>query len=476
MCMLKLGGKKVNAMEISALRKKVAKEVLYAYEHGLQMGGVDMRDVIHDMGMDGNTYAKHTAKGLWASQCELHAAAKILNIGVRCITDKGMYMLGMKDNMKKMDIILSKQHWYLGRCHGAKRNGSTRHAGQRGGMNQQQGGTGHPSHMESPEVVLVNHLDHFIYINPTVLPDENDQNMVVFLDMHSYPQLVNAKIKFKGPVSIATLRDTLSRMLRCSYAQMNFFLPRDEQRSQPLPNWIPVPYVVLAVHLRRTPAAILVTLPERRVQFAIQAEPLSDDREIKGTLSAILGCERDQISMRDQDGNSWSFDGTRSRHSINVYVNRGGMRSGKGDLSQGMTQRTVSTTQTWRETEDQDDQNEEENPEDPREPAHEVEPEIQEREEQERLMRMATRSRSRSPTQRRVASPVRYGRACQENYVEEDLPILESLVWPKEIPSAQPEWEKKLAFVGNEPIAVIWAMGMSEAYAVMGDIEENLNL
>ena len=255
---------------------------------------------------------------------------------------------------------------------------------------------------------------------------------------------------------------------------MRFYLPHDAARAHLLPDWLPAPPIVLAVDMRASQPSIIVTLPEKGVQFAIQAHPLSDDRQIKDTLSKVMGCQKEDIDMLTPDGTRWSFDGTKGRHAIEVYIKRGGARTraSSGNTSPVTLSPTIpfdlqeeNIQPLYAEMEEQHGEDQQEAPA-PREELPGIE-----------TINPDQRERSRSPRRRHEWGNHQGHRDLQLDDDDlSDLPILGSLAWPDDTPSGQPTWSKKIAFADNLPVALVEAMDYAQAYAVVEDIEESIKI
>ena len=216
MCMLKLASRRPTRRAIKSLRKEASRIVEETYTQDGELAGIKMRLVVASANMSIEEYAAKTSGGMWASQCELEAAARSLGIGVRCVMGKSEMEIGNKEHMTKKNIVLKKNHWILENSYVTnKKKVAQKNMVKRGGMNSPAQHGDVEGSQEQEVVDPKKYMEHVLHVNPIQLPPQDQFNYAVFLDIHPYPQIVNAKIKIRGPLTIALLRETLSRMLRC---------------------------------------------------------------------------------------------------------------------------------------------------------------------------------------------------------------------------------------------------------------------
>ena len=121
--------------DVRRLRQATAAKLAEAYERDEQVHGISIRDLVHCSGGTLEQYLEALKTSLWASEVEMHLAAKVKQVSIWYKDDKKITKIG--EGKSSGVAVLRKQHYTLHNAHRRLRSRQMRsdHV-KRGGMRQ----------------------------------------------------------------------------------------------------------------------------------------------------------------------------------------------------------------------------------------------------------------------------------------------------------------------------------------------------
>ena len=414
-CALVAAGIRPSRTKIATLRLAVSKRIHAAFINDQEIGNIRVRDLVQKEHLIIAAYAAQTAHLMWASPCEVMAAAQELETDLAVqVGKKVKFSVGSNP---KWVVKLKGQHFTLHKIHTKAKYGTgasgLKDSHSRGGMQQQPASSSAPpqtSLLQTSPAAVARSQQHgiILHINP-VQRVHPLQRVSVAIEGQVDPTILSAQLQCAEHPTMWGLKKILGRVLAVPPARIRIFSPDDPRRLEPFPDWLTPEGEVIAVIMpdmeEDTPEIpshmneIEVSMLGTHVCFRTQVHSLADHRELKRMIAEHLSLRVEDFTILDIYGHEWTYPQDMQRSSsVVVCPRRGGMRPTDitptepfqdVDMQQGAqdSQPPFPVVDQW--------------PHQALPPQQEQDPEVQQQQhqgDQRRGRGASSRSRSRSPT------------------------------------------------------------------------------
>ena len=296
--MLRAVGKGTSAKQVAALRATTAELIEQAWHADEEVNGISVQTMVMNAGVSLHAYLHHLRHRLWASEVELHYAARALGIAVLFKDGKRITALG--SGKIKGVVVLRKAHYTLHKSHAKVTKKLSHTSIGRAGMRALEWTSWQPQQDQQ---------------NPIQVQIKGQDQAVVVVSSSPTVDILKAKLAtmFDVDLDLVTLMD------------------KDEDEY---PDWVQCPPIVIAQIGKQEPRTIPLLYEGLRVDLWVAN--IKDEQSIRREIGKLFNVIPALLHLR-VGSVKWAASMTLNEDEV-VTVTvcaRGGM------------QNTVSTTLRW---------------------------------------------------------------------------------------------------------------------------------